>query len=125
MSRSSGRLAALVAVVAILLAACANQDVDGKDAASVLLDAGAPKAVSTCVGDRIDDELSQKQKNTVGKADQLSDLNNDLQDTVQGILDECVSGDGADSGSDSSSTDEGDTSDTTEAGDSTTTSAPG
>ncbi|HEV7761848.1 MAG TPA: hypothetical protein VGO78_22730 [Acidimicrobiales bacterium] len=91
----------------------------------MLLDAGAPKAVSSCVGNRIDDELSQKQKNTVGKADQLSELDKDLRDTVQGILDECVSDEGSDSGSANSSSDEGDTSDTTEAGDSTTTSAPG
>ena len=122
MSRSSGRLAALVAVVAVLGAGCASRNVDGTDAANVLKDAGAPKAVQTCVGNRIDDELSQKQKNEVGQSDKadFSDLDKDLRDTVQGILDDCVSSEGA-------SSDSSETTDTTEAdtGATTTTSAPG
>jgi hypothetical protein len=121
MSRSTGRLAAVaVALVAVLGAGCASEDVDGADATSVLEDAGAPKEVSTCVGDRIDEELTQGQKNEVGKADRLSELDNELEQEVQGILDECVSGEGSssDEGSDSSESTESD-------GDTTTTSAPG
>jgi hypothetical protein len=124
MSRSSGRLAALVAVVAVLLAACASQDVDGEDAASVLTDAGAPEAVSSCVGERFDDELSQDQLNEVGGADQLNELDNELETTVQSILDECVSGE-SDSEAPADEGESSDSSDTTEAdADATTTSAP-
>jgi hypothetical protein len=131
MSRSSRRLAVLVAAVAVVAGGCASQDVDGSDAASVLDDAGAPKAVQTCVGDRIDDELDQDQKNEVGKADELSELPNELEQTVQGILDECVSSDGAategsDEGGSGDSSDTTETTETTEAdGGTTTTSAPG
>lgn len=132
MSRSTGRLVAIAALVAVLGAACTSQDVDGADATSVLEDAGAPEEVSTCVGERIDDELTQGQKNEVGKADRLSDLDNELEQEVQGILDECVAGEGptVDEG-DEGSGDEGgsegsDTSETTESdADATTTSAPG
>jgi hypothetical protein len=126
MSRSSRRLAALVAVVAVLGAGCTDQDVDGSDAASVLQDAGAPEAVQTCVGDRLDDELDQGQLNEVGGADELSELDTDLEQTVREILDECVEGEG--SGSDEG---DGETTETTggESGDgdesTTTTSAEG
>jgi hypothetical protein len=118
MSRSSRRLAVLVAVVAVLGAGCASRDVDGSDAANVLKDAGAPKAVQTCVGDRIDDELDQGQKNEVGEADNLADLPNELEQTVQTILDECVESDGAATSSETTETTEAD-------GGTTTTSAPG
>jgi hypothetical protein len=108
-----------VAAVAILLSACASRDVHGKDATNVLEDAGASDAVAKCVGDRIDDELSQKERNEVGGAEKLSDLDKDLETTVQGILDECVQSEGESSSSD--------TTDTTAegSGDTTTTSAPG
>jgi len=118
MSRSSRRLAVLVAAVAVVAGGCASQDVDGSDAASVLDDAGAPKAVQTCVGDRIDDELDQDQKNEVGNADRLSELSDQLEQTVQGILDECVdnpeSAAAGDSDTGSDEGDSGDSSDTTE-----------
>ena len=132
MKRSSRRLAVLAAVVAILASACASQDVDGADAASVLDDAGAPRAVQTCVGDRFDDELDQDQLNEVGGADRISELPEELEQTVQDILDECVATDGeVAEGSDEGGSDEGepsdsDTTETTESGDATTTtSAPG
>lgn len=126
MSRSSRRLAALVALVAVLGAGCASQDVDGSDAASVLEDAGASEAVQTCVGDRFDDEFSQDQLNEIGGADNLSDLDSDLEETVQGILDECVDSEGTATGDETTETTEGDSGeggDTTEA--TTTTSAQG
>lgn len=129
MSRSSRRLAILVAAVAVLGAACASQDVDGSDAASVLDDAGAPEAVQTCVGDRFDEELSQEQLNDVGGADNLSELDNDLEATVNEILDECVADPEAAGSGEGDTTDtteaEGENTDTTEGGETTTTSAPG
>jgi hypothetical protein len=128
MNRSSRRLAVLAAAVAVLAGACTSQDVDGADAASVLDDAGAPRAVQTCVGDRFDDELDQDQLNEVGGADRISELPEELEQTVQDILDECVATDGeAAEGSDEGEpSDSGDTTETTESGDATTTtSAPG
>jgi hypothetical protein len=132
MSRSSRRLAVLVAAVALAAGGCASQDVDGEDAASVLDDAGAPEAVQTCVGDGID-ELDQDQRNEVGKADTLSELPDDLQETVEAMLDECVAGESAtgdsesEGGSDEGDSDSSETTETTEAdaGTTTTTSAPG
>jgi hypothetical protein len=126
MSRSTGRLVAVAALVAVLGAGCASQDVDGADATSVLEDAGAPEEVSTCVGERIDDELTQGQKNEVGKADRLSDLDDELEQEVQGILDECVAGEGSGDEGDEGGSEGSDTSETTESdADATTTSAPG
>ena len=133
MNRSSRRFAVLAAAVAVLAGACTSQDVDGADAASVLDDAGAPRAVQTCVGDRFDDELDQEQLNEVGGADRLSELPNELEQTVQQILDECVASDGEANEADEGGSEEGDgsgdsseTTDTTQAGgDTTTTTAAG
>src|SRR6266545_4316211 len=118
MSRSSRRFAALVAGAAILLSACGTRDVHGKDAVNVLKDAGASDKVSKCVGNTLEDQLSQKELNPVGAADKLSELDNDLQQTVEGVLDQCVQSGGESAGTESTSTTEG-------SGDTTTTSQPG
>jgi hypothetical protein len=123
MSRSSRRFAALVGAAAILLSACASRDVHAKDATNVIKDAGGTEAEARCIGDGLDAELSQKQMNAVGGAEKISDLDKDLETTVQSVIDECIDGEGgssSDSGSDSS-----ETTDTTAEGDTTTTSAPG
>jgi hypothetical protein len=125
MSRSLGRPSALAlaAVLAFTLTGCPNQDLDGADAANVLTDAGASEDVADCLGTRFQDDLSQDQINEVGGADDLGDLDTDLQDKVQGILDECVSGsDGTTE--DQGSGETGDSSDSTDPGaDDTTTTA--
>jgi hypothetical protein len=122
MSRSLGRPSALAlaAVLAVTLTGCPNQDLDGADAANVLTDAGAPEDVSACLGDRFQDDLTQGQINDVGGADQLSELDNELQEQVEAILAECV--DGSSEGSGDTVEDQGsgepsesDSSDTTEA----------
>lgn len=129
MSRSLGRPSALAlaAVLAFTLTGCPNQDLDGADAANVLTDAGASEEVATCLGDRFQDDLSQGQINDVGGADDLADLDKDLQDEVQGILDECVSGTSegsGDSAEDTGSDEPSDSSDSTDpAADETTTTA--
>jgi hypothetical protein len=116
MSRSLGRPSALAlaAVLAVTLTGCPNQDLDGQDAANVLTDAGASEEVATCLGDRFQDDLSQDQINDVGGADQLSELDNELQEEVEAILAQCVDGGSVeDQGSGEPS--DGDSSDTTEA----------
>jgi hypothetical protein len=135
MSRSLGRPSALAlaAVLAVTLTGCPNQDLDGADAANVLTDAGASEDVATCLGDRFDDDLSQGQINDVGGADELSELDNELQEEVETILAECVGGSSEGSGDSvedqgSGEPSDGDSSDTTEAdagdtGDETTTTA--
>jgi hypothetical protein len=118
MSRSLGRPSALAlaAVLAVTLTGCPNQDLDGADAANVLTDAGASEEVATCLGDRFQDDLSQDQINEVGGADELSELDNELQDEVEAILAECVDGGGSGgSVEDQGSGEPSDSSDTTEA----------
>jgi hypothetical protein len=124
MSRSSRRFAALVGAAAIFLSACASRDVHAKDATNVIKDAGGSEEQAQCIGDRLDEELSQKEMNTVGGAEKLSDLDKDLETTVQGVIDECIDGEGGSSSGDSSGSDSSETTDTTAEGD-TTTSAPG
>jgi hypothetical protein len=125
MSRSSRRFAALVGAAAILLSACASRDVHGKDATNVVKDAGGTEEQAKCIGDGVDDQLSQKERNEVGGAEKLSDLDKDLEATVQGIIDDCINGEGSSGSNDSSESDSSDTTDTTAEGDTTTTSAPG
>jgi hypothetical protein len=122
MSRSLGRPSALTlaAVLAFTLTGCPSQDVDGADAASVLTDAGAPEEVADCLGDRFDDDLTQDQINEVGGADDLADLDQELQDEVQTILTDCISSDGESTGDSSETTEPAD-----ESGDETTTTTAG
>lgn len=125
MSRSLGRPSALAlaAVLAVTLTGCPNQDLDGADAANVLTDAGASEDVADCLGDRFENDLSQDQINDVGGADQLSELDNELQAEVETILAECVDGSSVE---DQGSGEPSDSSDTTEpdaSADETTTTA--
>jgi hypothetical protein len=117
MARSRRFLAASVIAVA-LAAACTNQDADGDDVAAALEDAGLDPEQADCVGDGLEDELEGDSLNEVRDADELSDLDDELETTVNSVLDQCLNEGG---GSDA----EGDTTETTEATDDATTTTEG
>jgi hypothetical protein len=108
-------LVTLLAVTALGLGACTNQDASGEDATDALVEAEAPEGFADCVGDRFEDDLSQEERNDVASADDLADLASGLEEQVRAILTECdesnpVGGSGddtADTSETTDSTDEG------------------
>lgn len=116
-SRTTRWSVAGLALVALTLGACTNQDVDRDDVLKTLKSAGATTEQRTCVADRLDDELDKDQMNEVGKADDLADLDKPLRDIVDATLNECVGG--------GAPADETETTDTTEGESEATTTTVG
>jgi hypothetical protein len=107
--RSRG-LAALLAIAALALSACTNNDADAGDVADALTDAGLAEDQAQCVGEGFEAEFDQDQMNDLASADEPEDWPSGTEETVDSIIDECT-GEGG-SGSDESET----TTTTTEAG---------
>ncbi len=129
MTRRS-RIAALVAVVALAAAGCSNNDAKESDVVGAMEDAGLTTEQSECIGARMQDEFGDDQDlyNEIASATDIEDLPagdtsaypDGTEPVIQAILDECLSGSG-----DSTESDSSDTTDTTVAGDGTTTTTAG
>lgn len=107
------RFAALAAIAALAFSACANNDAKESDVVNAMTDAGLDDEQAECVGQGIDDAFGDDQDlyNDVAAAVDTDDFPEGTQETIEGILDECLGGDD-------------DTSETTEAeGDTTETTA--
>jgi hypothetical protein len=92
----TGRFLTVIALAALPLAACAEQDASHDDVVEALTDADAPDQQAACVADGLD-ELSQDQLNDVaGASDLEEDLDQGLYDTVRGVMDQCFNAAGAD-----------------------------
>jgi|RhiMethySRZTD1v2_1073278.scaffolds.fasta_scaffold03289_15 hypothetical protein len=122
MTRRS-RFAALVAVAALAVAGCSNNDAKKSDIVNAMADAGLNDDQSQCVADGIYDEYGDDQDtlNDIASASEPSEFPDDTQPTIEGILDDCL-------GSSPASGAPGDSTTTTEAGDTgdtTTTTAAG
>lgn len=86
------RFIAVMALVAVPLAACSNQDADAQDVSSSLKEAGATSDQADCAAEGLTegtDKLTQEQLNEVAKADDLADLDSDLQTKVNTVMDGC------------------------------------
>jgi hypothetical protein len=108
------RFAALAAVAALAFSACSNNDAKESDVVNAMTDAGLDDEQAECVGQGIDEAFGDDQDlyNDVAAAVDTEDFPDGTQETIEGILDDCL-GEG-----------EGDTSATTEAeGDTTDTTA--
>jgi hypothetical protein len=108
------RFAALAAVAALAFSACSNNDAKESDVVNAMTDAGLKDKEAECVGEGIDEAFGDDQDlyNDVAAAVDTEDFPEGTQETIEGILDECV-GEG-----------DGDTPDTTEGeGDTTDTTA--
>ena len=131
MTRRS-RIAALVALVALAAAGCANNDAKESDVVGAMEDAGLTTEQSECIGERMQDEFGDDQDlyNEVAGATDIDDLPGPDDESVeaseypegtepviQAILEECISGSGSDDASD--------TTQTTVAGDAATTTTAG
>lgn len=115
----------LAAVTGLALSACANQDADIDDVREALEDTEglSREQVDTCVDGFEDADFSQEQLNDIADAETLSDLSNDLEEQVNGILQSCIEGSTTTEDQGEGSTEEqGDTTDGQ--GESTTTTAP-
>jgi hypothetical protein len=84
------RLAALAAIAALSLSACASNDAKGSDVVDAMLDVGMPEDQAECIGNGFEAEFSQDQLNDLGSADDPEDFPPGTQDTVDAIISECT-----------------------------------
>jgi hypothetical protein len=110
----SRRLAALAAITALALAACASNDAKGSDVVSAMEDAGLDEDfpdAPECMGDEFEREFSQDELNDLGSADDPEDFPAGTEETVDSIIEQCTTGGGT--GDESDTGDEGTESTTT------------
>jgi hypothetical protein len=118
--RSRG-LAALLAVAALALSACTNNDADAGDVADALTDAGLAEDVDPgfpdCVGEEFEAEFGQDQDlfNDLASADEPEDWPSGSEETVSSIIEDCRDGSPSESEPEGEDT-ESETTTTTEAG---------
>jgi|SRR5215207_10165000 len=97
----SRRLAAIAAVTALALTACASNDAKHSDVVSAMEDTGLTEDQAECVadhfaggedadGNRIKAEFSQEELNDLGSADKFKDFSAETRDPVTSIIDECT-----------------------------------
>ncbi len=97
----SRRLAALAAITALALTACASNDAKASDVVSAMEDTGLDEAEAECVadhfaggedadGNQIRAEFNQDQLNELGSADNVDDFPADTRGPVTSIIDECT-----------------------------------
>jgi hypothetical protein len=118
MTRRS-RFAALVAVAALAVAGCANNDAKESDIVNAMEDAGLEPDQAQCVADGIYDEYGTDQGmlNDIAAAEEPSEFPDGVEEQVDRVLDDCLGstpGSGASEGTDAAET-----------GDETTTTAGG
>jgi hypothetical protein len=96
----SRRLAALAAITALALTACASNDAKASDVVSAMEDTGLTEEQADCIGDGIFDEgFTQEQLNDLGSADNVDDFPAETRDPVTSIVDECTgSSEGSEAG---------------------------
>ena len=109
------RFAALAAVAALAFSACSNNDAKESDVVDAMTDAGLDDEQAECVGQGIDDAFGDDQDlyNDVAAAVDTDEFPEVTQETIEGILDDCL-GDGGDGTSETTEA-EGDTTETTTA----------
>lgn len=91
---------AVVALAVVGAAGCVNGDASGNQAADAMENAGLSAEESTCVGNRLEDRLTQEQLNEVAKTGDLSELagvdvaqtdeDHDLREFTRGVLSQCL-----------------------------------
>ncbi len=105
----SRRLAALAAITALALTACARNDAKASDVVSAMEDTGLTEEQADCIGDAFDQEFTQDELNDLGSADNVDDFPAETRDPVTSIVDECTGqssegSDGGDEGTESTTT---------------------
>lgn len=99
----TGRFVAVMALAAVPLTACANQDADRADVVDALEEADASRDQADCVADGLTDQdsenvLSQDELNDLADANDLDDLDEDdadIADKVRAVMDQCFNGEGS------------------------------
>jgi hypothetical protein len=126
------RIAALAAVAALAISGCASNDAKRSDVVNAMTDAGLDDDQAECIGDGIDAAFRDDQGlyNDVASAldsdefpeGQVTVDGQDMtpEEAINTVLDDCLDGDGASEGDDTTTTTAGD-----ESGDTTETTAAG
>jgi hypothetical protein len=110
------RFAALAAVAALALSACANNDAKESDVVTAMEDAGLEPDQAECIGQGFQEAFGDDQDlfNELAGAESPEEFPEGTEETVRDIFDECGV-EPEDGGGATSDTTEDDTSDTTEA----------
>jgi hypothetical protein len=114
------RLVALAAVALLALSACASNDAKRSDVVNAMVDAGLSQEQADCIGDGFDEAFADDQDlyNDVAAATETNDFPEGTEDTIDGILTDCVGEAGESAGTDdegdAGTGDEGDTGDSTD-----------
>lgn len=93
------RFAALAAVAALAFSACSNNDAKESDVVNAMTDAGLDDEQAECIGQGIDDAFGDDQDlyNDVAAAVDTDEFPEGTQETIEGILDECLGDDASES----------------------------
>jgi hypothetical protein len=91
MIRSRG-IVALVAVVALSLSACTNNDADAGDVVDAMTDASLPENQARCMGQAFEREFGDDQDvfNDIAAADDPGDWPSGTRETINSIIEECT-----------------------------------
>ncbi len=127
------RYAALAALVALTLSACASNDAKESDVVNAMEDSGLETEQAECIGNGIDEAFGDDQDvyNEVAAAIDVEDFSSDdlpegTADTINEILADCIDGEGETGGDEPAGGEDGETTTTTAGdGDETTTTTAG
>jgi hypothetical protein len=115
----SRRIVAILALAVLALSACSSKDAKESDIVDAMTDAGLSDAEARCVGDGLMKEFDQDQLNDIAAATDPEDFPDGTSETIDSVLEQCVSGAGSTDTTDTTGADG--TATTGESGSTTTT----
>jgi predicted small secreted protein len=83
-------LVALVALAALSLTACTNNDADAGDVVDAMSDAGLDQDQAECMGQEFEKAFDQDQMNDLAAADNPDDFPSGTKPTVDSIIEDCT-----------------------------------
>jgi hypothetical protein len=97
---SRKRLVTALAALAITAAACTNGDASGNQATEAMENAGVDRDTAVCIGNQLENQLTQDELNQVARASDVTDLRgepvtgteDDLTTVTRSVMDGCFGG---------------------------------
>lgn len=83
-------IAASTIVAVLALSACGGTDTSEEDVHDILTEAGASEEQADCAAGGIADELTQDQLNDLAGADQIDDIDAEIDEKITPILERCL-----------------------------------
>lgn len=101
---SRKRLVTALAALAFTAAACTNGDASGNQATEAMENAGVERDTAVCIGNQLENQLTQDELNQVARSSDITDLRgepvtgteDDLATVARSVMDDCFGGGGAD-----------------------------